>query len=190
MLTLDETWLQEVVGEMGQLDAVALTQTGAARSPQSIHAALTRLNASLFGCDENPDKEAALIHFAGEVFGPLKAVHAGDGLPPAKLAQLKALIMARCTEPLPLALLAHTAGLSRYHFVRAFRRAVGMTPHAWQLDARINRARILLDQGMPLTELALHLGFADQSHFQRAFKQRVAVTPRQYQRNFLQDLSR
>jgi AraC-like DNA-binding protein len=77
--------------------------------------------------------------------------------------------------------------MSRYHFIRAFQREVGMTPHAWQLDLRINAARGLLDQGEPLADLALRLGFADQSHFQRAFKQRVAATPGDYQSNFVQD---
>jgi AraC-like DNA-binding protein len=55
-----------------------------------------------------------------------------------------------------------------------------MTPHAWQLDRRIERARALLEQGMSLADAALQLGFADQSHFQRAFKQRVAATPGEY----------
>jgi AraC-like DNA-binding protein len=77
--------------------------------------------------------------------------------------------------------------MSRYHFVRSFKRAVGLTPHAWLLDQRIQRARHLLNQGMGLAEVALHLGFADQSHFQRAFKQRVAATPGEYLRNFVQD---
>ena len=100
-------------------------------------------------------------------------------------------IAERCAESLSLDKLAREAGMSRYHFVRAFSRAIGMTPHAWQLDLRIQQARRLLREGMPLAETALHLGFADQSHFQRAFKQRVAATPGEYcrlpERNFVQD---
>jgi transcriptional regulator GlxA family with amidase domain len=100
---------------------------------------------------------------------------------------VQSMMAARCTESLTLDELAGEAGMSRYHFVRAFSRAVGMTPHAWQLDMRIQRARSLLDQGMSLADAALQLGFADQSHFQRAFKQRVAATPGEYRRNFVQD---
>ena len=81
--------------------------------------------------------------------------------------------------------------MSRYHLLRAFRDRFGITPHAWQLDRRIQHARRLLDKETPLSEIALHLGFADQSHFQRAFKQRVAVNPGEYRRlrkrNFVQD---
>lgn len=101
------------------------------------------------------------------------------------------MIESRCRETLSLNELAREGGLSRYHLLRAFRRWTGMTPHAWQLDLRIQQARRLLREGMPLAETALHLGFADQSHFQRAFKQRVAATPGEYcrlpERNFVQD---
>ena len=89
-------------------------------------------------------------------------------------------IAERCSETLRLDELAALAGMSRYRLLRAFRAVYGMTPHAWQIDRRIVRARHLLDAGMSLAETALALGFADQSHFQRAFKQRVAATPGEY----------
>ena len=98
------------------------------------------------------------------------------------MRQVQALIAERCAEVLSLDELAREADMSRYHFVRTFSRAVGMTPHAWQLDRRIERARSLLEQGMSLADAALLLGFSDQSHFQRAFKQRVAATPGEYRR--------
>ncbi|HYG41405.1 MAG TPA: helix-turn-helix transcriptional regulator, partial [Bordetella sp.] len=72
--------------------------------------------------------------------------------------------------------------MSRYQFIRAFRHATGMTPHAYQLDLRIVQARRLLRDGHSLSRIAHDLGFADQSHFQRAFKQRVAATPGMYRR--------
>jgi AraC-like DNA-binding protein len=57
-----------------------------------------------------------------------------------------------------------------------------MSPHAYQLDLRINAARRLLRHGQALTAIAHELGFADQAHFQRAFKERVAMTPGAYRR--------
>ncbi|WP_018609126.1 helix-turn-helix domain-containing protein [Uliginosibacterium gangwonense] len=188
MLYLDENWLEQVVGELAQLDAIALTQAGGDKPPQQIHAGLTALNACLFGATTLADKEAALVCFAAETFSPAQALYAAadSSIKPPRLEAVKTLILDRCSEHLPLETLAETAGMSRYHFIRAFQRSVGMTPHAWQLDARINRARALLEQGMPLAQIALTLGFADQAHFQRAFKQRVAVTPNQYRRNILQ----
>lgn len=79
-----------------------------------------------------------------------------------------------------LAVLAREAGLGRYQLIRAFRAATGFTPHAYLLNARVNRGRQLLGEGQALAEVAYRLGFADQSHFQRVFKAHVGVTPGQY----------
>jgi AraC-like DNA-binding protein len=83
----------------------------------------------------------------------------------------------RCRQ---LAELAALAGLSRYQLIRAFRRATGMTPHAWQVNQRVNLARDRLRAGEAIAEVAYGLGFADQSHFQRVFKAHAAVTPARY----------
>jgi AraC-like DNA-binding protein len=192
MLYLDEDWVRGVVGESNQtsaFDAVVLTRLPADAAPRQVHARLTRLNACLFGNASLADKEAALLLFVGDLFASVKAraEHAKPGPGAARLRRVQALIEARCGESLTLGEMAAEAAMSRYHFVRAFSRAVGMTPHAWQLDLRIQRARGLLEQGMTLADAALQLGFADQSHFQRAFKQRVAATPGEYRRNLLQD---
>jgi AraC-like DNA-binding protein len=80
----------------------------------------------------------------------------------------------------PLSDLAEMTGMSRYQVIRLFRTATGMTPHAYQLNQRINQARTGLRLGEPLADLAYRLGFADQGHFQRAFKARVGVTPGRY----------
>jgi len=188
MLYLDEGWIRGVVGEMGALDASVLTQLPQEPAPRQIHSRLTRLNACLFSVASNEDKEAALLVFAGDLFSSPRLRRKAVPMPGREsLYGVQALIAERCTETLTLNELAAAAGLSRYHFVRAFNRSFGMTPHAWQIDQRIQRARSLLDQGMSIADTALQLGFADQSHFQRAFKQRVAATPGEYQRNLLQD---
>jgi AraC-like DNA-binding protein len=188
MLYLNETWIRGVVGEIGTPDASVLTQLPPAMAPRQIHSRLTRLNTCLFSDALDEDKETALLVFAGDLFGSSKLCRTSTLQPaPERLRDVQALIAERCTKTLTLDELASVAGLSRYHFVRAFSRSYGMTPHAWQIDQRIQRARGLLHQGMSTADTALQLGFADQSHFQRAFKQRVAVTPGEYQRNLLQD---
>ena len=193
MLYLDPAWAESLVGEMGALDVVVLNRLPVDVSPQRIHARLSSLNEELFRDAEDEDKAAALVLFVGDLFGSGKARRFASNAKPnvARLTRVKEMISARCTESLTLADLAGEAQMSRYHFVRLFRRHVGMTPHAWQLDQRIVRARSLLDRDLSLADIALQLGFADQSHFQRAFKQRVAATPGEYQnalrsRNFVQ----
>lgn len=73
--------------------------------------------------------------------------------------------------------LALVAGLNRSHLVRAFRKAMGTTPHAYLLDRRYRAARRLLATGESPAEVALACGFYDQSHLNRVFKARMGVTP-------------
>ena len=182
MLYLDPAWIGGVVGEMGVFDAMVLNRLPPDVAPRRVHERLTQLNKCLFSSATDEDKEAALLVFVGDLFaeGRLRRKVRTGALDSARLRAVQALIAERCAESLSLDKLAREAGMSRYHFVRAFSRAIGMTPHAWQLDRRIERARALLEQGMSLADAALQLGFADQSHFQRAFKQRVAATPGEY----------
>jgi len=90
------------------------------------------------------------------------------------------LIIERCDEPLTLADLCAASGLSESHLVRSFKRRYGMTPHAFLVDRRIQRARHELRRGRPIAEVAASLGFADQAHLQRTFRRVVATTPGHY----------
>lgn len=85
-------------------------------------------------------------------------------------------------QDLTLDQLAGVAGLSRYHFLRAFRREVGVTPHTYLAGRRIAAAKALLAGGRPLSEVALTCGYYDQSHFSRSFKGCTGLTPGQYRR--------
>ena len=79
-----------------------------------------------------------------------------------------------------LAELAAVAGLSQYLLVKAFRERYGMPPHAFQIAQRVNRARRLLEAGVPAGEAAVMAGFFDQSHLHRHFRRRMGLTPREY----------
>ncbi|RYC17787.1 AraC family transcriptional regulator [Ciceribacter ferrooxidans] len=78
--------------------------------------------------------------------------------------------------------LATTAGLSRAHLIRAFRKEFHITPHAFLTDIRVRQARTLLRLGRPIADVALDCGFADQAHFSRHFKARTGVTPGQFRK--------
>lgn len=86
--------------------------------------------------------------------------------------------------PVTLEDLATDAGLSRYHFCRQFRIATGLSPHQYQLRARVERAQLILRTrpARPLSEVALECGFSDQSHFTRVFRRVSGVTPGRYRR--------
>ncbi len=83
-------------------------------------------------------------------------------------------------RPVTLGELAQEAGLSKFQLLRTFARQTGFTPHAYQIQRRIDMARRMIDAGSPLAEAAVASGFADQSHMTRAFVQRYGVTPGAY----------
>lgn len=58
-----------------------------------------------------------------------------------------------------------------------------LTPHAYQIVMRINKAKALLKNGENIASIATDLGFTDQSHFHRNFKSVVAATPKQYKQS-------
>ena len=101
---------------------------------------------------------------------------------PRRVALVKARLEAGLADDVGLDDLAALAGCNRYHLVRAFKRATGMTPHAYLIDARVRAARRLLGSGQPPASVADATGFADQSHLTRCFKARTGVTPGAYRR--------
>lgn len=79
--------------------------------------------------------------------------------------------------------MAGLAGLSPFHFSRAFKESVGVSPYKYVRSRRLARAQMLLAAGdMPLTEIALACGFANQSHFTAAFTQCTGMSPGNYRR--------
>ena len=92
----------------------------------------------------------------------------------------KELLLVQLAAPPSLEALAATVNLSPFHFARVFRRATGMPPHTWLMQQRIARARALLQSGCLPLEVAMQLGFADQSHLSRQFKQVYGVGPGAY----------
>lgn len=86
-------------------------------------------------------------------------------------------------DTMDLNALAERTGLNRFQVLRCFKRAYGVTPHAYQICRRIGRARELLKRGETPADVALDCGFADQSHFGRHFRKLVGVTPGRYKRD-------
>jgi len=89
-------------------------------------------------------------------------------------------------SPLSLGEVAGEVGLSPFHFLRSFRRALGITPHQYLMRTRLVRAIALLsDTAMPVTEVAYEAGWADLSNFIRTFRRDVGCSPREFRRRAL-----
>lgn len=103
----------------------------------------------------------------------------GRRVPPGIVAA-RQYIDAHLDGKLTLDELAAMAGLSKYRFLRVFGECYGLTPHAYILSSRINRAKRLLLRGEDIGAAAYECGFCDQSHFSRTFSARVGLTPGRY----------
>ncbi|HEX2905679.1 MAG TPA: AraC family transcriptional regulator [Phototrophicaceae bacterium] len=80
-------------------------------------------------------------------------------------------------ENVSLSQLAAQVSLNKSYLIRAFRRAYGLPPHAYQNQVRIEQAKHLLLAGLPVADVAAATGFVDQSHLTRRFRQIVGVPP-------------
>ncbi len=106
---------------------------------------------------------------------------ARGGLSPGAGRRVREHVDAHLSENIDLAGLAAIAGLSVYHFARAFKQSTGVTPHHYLVKRRIERAKEMLAcTKEPLAEIALATGFSDQSHLARHFRQILGTTPSQY----------
>jgi AraC-like DNA-binding protein len=95
----------------------------------------------------------------------------------------KDMLLANLDGQIGLEDLARACGLSRSHFARAFKIAVGMPPLQWLQLQRVEGAKdLLLNSTLPIDQIAHHCGFADQSHLTRAFRRIVKATPGAWRR--------
>lgn len=84
-----------------------------------------------------------------------------------------------------LDLLAHVRFTSRFHLLRLFKRYYGQTPKQYLIEKRIEKARVLLKQGMAVTEVCFEVGFESPSSFSTLFKTRTGRTPADYKKEQL-----
>lgn len=116
---------------------------------------------------------------AGEVTAPAR--HA---LAPVRLRRVLDFMESALGEPVDLARLAEVAGLSRFHFSRAFRSAMGEPPLAYLTRRRLEGAkRLLRSSDQPLREVARQSGFASPSRFAHRFRRHTGLSPSDYRRH-------
>ena len=107
------------------------------------------------------------------------------GLSPANKAKAIDYIQAHLDRDLGLTEVSQLVGLSQYHFVRQFKKSVGITPHQYVMQQRVEMAkRMLKRQDIPLSDVAFDCGFSNQSHLGRVFKRYTGTTPKRYQQEF------
>lgn len=103
------------------------------------------------------------------------------GLSKRKLQQAIHYIHQHLSEEVTLEAIATHLNMSHFYFCRMFKQSTGVTPYQYLLRLRIEHAKQLLLQGdLSIVEIALEVGFANQSHLTHHFKRLVGVTPKQF----------
>ena len=106
------------------------------------------------------------------------------GLAAYQLRRVIDFIHAQFSTDISLGDLANVAQLSPFHFARMFKLSTGMSPHQYLRQFRVERARdMLLKSRASITEVALAVGFCDQSHLGANFKKVFGMTPNEFRRN-------
>lgn len=119
----------------------------------------------------------------GPGFGPKRAWPRRGGVRLSDLVRLAVDHLERnYSEPVTLRDLESVTTSNAYRIIRAFRRDLATTPHAFLMQLRVRRATMLLAAGESIIGAAAEAGFADQSHFTRHFKRVHGMTPGEFLR--------
>src|SRR3984893_6472747 len=105
------------------------------------------------------------------------------GLAPKTLLRAIERLRSNSDADVSLAGLASEAGLSRFHFCRAFKESTGLSPHAWLRQHRLEQAmNMLRDTDASVVSVAAALGYASQTAFAAAFRKLTGETPSDWRR--------
>lgn len=107
-----------------------------------------------------------------------RPIAAPGGLSPQTLRAALERLDSCCNEDISLKALAEASGLSTYHFCRAFKKSMGVPPHAWLRQRRLDRAKAMLrDTKEGIVTIAEELGYGSHTAFTAAFKRMTGTSP-------------
>jgi AraC family transcriptional regulator len=122
-----------------------------------------------------------LRHTAGPKYSQMNPVRGGLTL--LQLRRIKEFVDARISEGVGISELASLVGLSQFHFIRAFKHSVGLSPYQYVLAERISVAKEMLSKpDLSIADVALAVGFSDAAQLNRVFLKLVGVTPTAFRR--------
>jgi len=114
-----------------------------------------------------------ILHYTHQVKNPEEV---GDKNVISRTVEL---IQETSQQSLSLDSLAKEAGMSKYHYLRTFKKHTGLTPHQYTLSVRVQKATERIISGESILQAGIESGFSDQSHFTRHFKRIYGYTPHQ-----------
>jgi AraC family transcriptional regulator len=126
--------------------------------------------------------QAIAIHLARDYGVTVEESRSSSpSLPGYKLRQIRDWMAEHVAEDFNLARLAAQAGLSKFHFQRLFKSAIGVSPSQYHINLRMNVARRLLrETKKSVVDVALEVGYANPSHFAKLFRRETGLSPSDY----------
>jgi AraC family transcriptional regulator len=104
-----------------------------------------------------------------------------DGLSPSGLDLAIEYINAHLSEDISLVALAIELGVSQYYLCQSFKKSIGMTPHKYLIQQRVERSQQLLKHpDLTILDVAIACGFANSSHFAKCFRQQLGISPTEF----------
>jgi AraC-like DNA-binding protein len=174
-------WLEHLASELG-LRGLPFFRSPVAQNPLVTHA-LARAHALLETNASQLEQDAALLHaFSALIvnYADARATRSPIASCSKAVAQARAHLDAHVAINPSLSQLAHLGGVSEFQLLRAFKRELGLPPHAYLMQRRLDHARGLLRSGVTPSHAALESGFSDQAHLNRMFKRAYGITPGVY----------
>jgi AraC-like DNA-binding protein len=127
------------------------------------------------------ETESEIISFLGSILKDLNAISFDKNSPSIELEIVKDVMDKEFKKQLTLDYLSNQTGMSKFSFIRAFKKEYHLPPHAYIVNKRIEFCRQLLKKGnRDMADIALEAGFTDQSHFTKTFRQYVGTPPGEY----------
>lgn len=105
------------------------------------------------------------------------------GLTALQLRRIREFVDVQISQEIGISDLANLVGLSQFHFIRAFKNSVGLSPYQYVLSERVSRATALLSKrNLSVVDVAVAVGFGDASQLNRVFRKLIGVTPTAFRR--------
>src|ERR1044072_8759775 len=175
--------LQEIASQCGALAPSSPYFPSPVVFDRQLALSLSRLHRILETSHESLERQTAFVMTMAQLI--IRPAETGLSVRPAgaesfAIRTAREYIDAHYTGNPSLKELASVVGLNAFYLIRIFRKEVGMPPHEYLTQVRVEHAKKLLFDGLSIAEAALETGFVDQSHLTRRFKRFVGFTPNQF----------
>jgi AraC family transcriptional regulator len=178
---------EQLAQEVTDINHVSLTPQFRVRHAQIEQISLLLLhelkNSSSFGALYVDSLTTALMvqllrNFSGS---ESRIIPCDEGLSDRQMLQVTDYVNENLAQEIKISELAKLTRMSHFHFSRLFKQAMGITPHQYVIEQRVEKAKQLLKQSqLSVLEIAMLCGFSSHSHLGKCFRQHTGMSPKQY----------